>query len=458
MSGLATRLVCAGCGTRPPESAVTPFRCDRAHPGDAIDHVITRRILPFTVRFPTSDDPDPFVRYRTLQHTYHVAMAGGMSDAEYVGLVRGLEDQVAFVDGHAFRVTPFAEHPELARALSLPPAATVWIKDETGNVSGSHKARHLMGILLFLRVQEHLGRLRERPPLAIASCGNAALAAAVLARAAEWPLRVFIPTDANPAVVARLQDLHADVAVCPREPGVAGDPCYHAFQAALRDGALPFCCQGPDNGLTIEGGETLAYELVTELAAARQTLDHLFVQVGGGALASATIAGLREAAALEVLDRMPRVHTVQTQGAWPLARAYAKVVDRIREALHTDDPTAIADAVTTLEVRQPLRHAITHRGEYMWPWEDVPHSVAHGILDDETYDWHAVVRGMIETGGRPLVVSEEELTRANELAATTGIPADPTGSSGLAGLLRLASEGGIAEGERVAVLFTGARR
>jgi hypothetical protein len=29
--------------------------------------------------------------------------------------------------------------------------------------------------------------------------------------------------------------------------------------------------------------------------------------------------------------------------------------------------------------------------------------VATGILDDETYDWRAVVEGMLTTGGRPLV-------------------------------------------------------
>ena len=52
----------------------------------------------------------------------------------------------------------------------------------------------------------------------------------------------------------------------------------------------------------------------------------------------------------------------------------------------------------------------------MWPWETEPHSIAHGILDDETYDWAAVVEAMLTTGGRPVVVSEELLARANQLA------------------------------------------
>ena len=95
----------------------------------------------------------------------------------------------------------------------------------------------------------------------------------------------------------------------------------------------------------------------------------------------------------------------------------------------------------------------------MWPWEVEPRSVAHGILDDETYDWLAVVEGMLATGGRPLVVDEETLRRANVLALeATGIAVDHTGSAGLAGLLALSRAGELAADERIAVLFTGAVR
>jgi threonine synthase len=95
----------------------------------------------------------------------------------------------------------------------------------------------------------------------------------------------------------------------------------------------------------------------------------------------------------------------------------------------------------------------------MWPWEDEPRSVAHGILDDETYDWRAVVEGMLATGGRPLVVDEDLLARANALARrSTGIDVDHTGSAGLAGLLALRSAGEVRDDERVAVLFTGVVR
>ena len=108
-----------------------------------------------------------------------------------------------------------------------------------------------------------------------------------------------------------------------------------------------------------------------------------------------------------------------------------------------------------------------------------PKSLAHGILDDETYDWAAVVKGMLESGGTPIVVADEELTSACDLAnATRGpdaiarngergkpradrrpvLPVDRTGAAGLAGLRQLVQEGTVQPGERVAVIFSGVRR
>ena len=93
----------------------------------------------------------------------------------------------------------------------------------------------------------------------------------------------------------------------------------------------------------------------------------------------------------------------------------------------------------------------------MWPWETVGRSAADGILDDETYDWLAVVEAMASTGGSPVVVTETHVLEANELGCrTTGIDASHTGTAGLAGLLAIREQ--ISPDERVAVIFTGIRR
>lgn len=453
---LPSALVCAGCGASPEPDDPYPFRCPGADAGDDADHVLRRVLDLSAVQFPAAGgeqgDPNPYLRYRRLFHSYHVACAGGMQDAEYCDLVAHLDEQVAKVDGHGFRSTPFGRADVLSERLGFAQDGGVWVKDETGNVSGSHKARHLFGLLVHLEVVERLGRTDpdRRPHLAIASCGNAALAAAVVAAAGHRVLDVFVPVDADPVVVARLKDLDARVTVCPREPGLPGDPTYHRLRRALAEGALPFTCQGNENGLAIESGFTLGYEMAEALAGG-PPLDRLIIQVGGGALASSCIEALGEAALLGSLARVPRYHAVQTMGAAPLSRAFELVAARL--------PAGAGLPAGLPEVRAALSYAATHRSEFMWPWEEEPRSIAHGILDDETYDWLAVVEGMLVSGGGPVVVSEDLLARANALAVDAAhIDVDPTGSSGLAGLLALRDQGAIGDHERVGVLLTGARR
>jgi threonine synthase len=454
-AGLPTALVCAGCGTRVPDDAPLALACPAARPADDVDHVLFRAID--SAAGPLAEDPEapnPFVRWRTRFHAYHRARVLGWGDAEYATFVDRLNAQVILVDGQAFRVTPFARSAPLSDALGFSAAGGVWVKDETGNVSGSHKSRHLFGTLLELGVEDARGAVATRggdaqgrsspaapAPLAIASCGNAALAAAVVARAAKRHLDVYIPPDADPVVVDRLRALGAACTVCEREPGVAGDPTYHALLRAVDAGAVPFTCQGNLNGLAIEGGETLGWELAAAVGVlgGPARLDRVVVQVGGGALLSSVIAGLRYDAA-----HLPRIHAVQPATVHPLARAFERV--RARVAAGEPLETALADAAR-------------HRSAFMWPWEQEPHSVAHGIIDDETYDWRACVAGMLESGGGPRVVSEALLEEANALArSATGIDVDHTGSAGLAGLLDLVRTRAVGPDENVAVLFTGAVR
>jgi threonine synthase len=469
MTRLASTIRCSGCGHVADPDDPFPFRCPRAGTDDA-DHVLTRVLDPDAVRFPgapSCGEQNPFVRYRTLMHSYHVATARGISDAGYRDLVASLDAAVADTCGSGFRVTPFFRSAELSGALGFSAAGGVWVKDETGNVSGSHKGRHLMGVLIHLAVMAQAGLLDpedrpDRPDLAIASCGNAALAAAVVARAGGWRLTVFVPPDADPVIVGRLGELQAKVVTCPREPGVPGDPAYLRLREELGRGAVPFTTQGPENGLAIEGGQTLGYELVTDLAAGPGALDHLIVQVGGGALASSCVQALREAADLGALGRLPRIHTVQTYGAHPLERAYERVRALLPDAPGRDAPgpdKPVPGEPGAGAVRRAMTTAAAHRSEFMRPWPQPPRSVATGILDDETYDWRAVVEGMLLTGGRPLVVTEDSLVAANELAVTgTGIPVDPTGSAGLGGLMEMRRRGEVGDDDRVAVLFTGVRR
>jgi threonine synthase len=426
-------------------------RCPAVVAGDDVDHVLRRVLDPAVLDPRPVADPNPFLRYRTRFHAYHVARAAGWSDGRFADLVGELDEAIAAVDGHGFRATPVVRSPSLDRVLGFGPQGGVWIKDETHNVSGSHKARHLMGIMLGLRVAEALGQADPAAPLAIASCGNAALAAAVVARAARRRLLVFVPPAAERPVLERLRSLEAQIEVCERRPGQAGDPTYFRLLAAIAEGAVPFTVQGNLNGHAIEGGATLGWELIDQLPDHASALDRLIVHVGGGAFASAQALAFEDALAAGLVERLPRLDTVQTQGGFPLARAHALVLDHLG--------VAAGETVDAAIVATGLRDVAAHRSTYMWPWESEPVSAAHGILDDETYDWLAVVRAMLLSGGRSVVVDEATIEAANRLARPDlGIDADHTGTAGLAGLMTLRRDGLVAPDETVAVIFSGVRR
>jgi threonine synthase len=329
------------------------------------------------------------------------------------------------------------------RPLAVAGTGETWAKVETGNVSGSHKGRHLMGLAVHLALLEELGWLHGLPgPLAISSCGNAALAAAVVARAAGWDLQVFVPPWAAAAVVDRLGRLGAEVRRCERRAGEAGDPCYLRFREAVADGAIPFATQGNENGLTLEGGACLGLELAEQLPG---PVERLYVQVGGGALAASTWLGLRRAQQADRLAALPALHAVQARTVAPLARALA-----VARELMAGAGGSAQHVLTALAGER-------HRA--MWPWASPGTSAATGILDDETYDWRAVLGAVIDSGGDVVTVDEAQLDAANQLAReATGLDVDHTGTAGLAGLLADRDAGRLPGDSRSAVLLTGARR
>jgi threonine dehydratase len=401
---------CAVCGARVAIGVAMPWRCPNVTPDDPyhVLHLVDDGAVPGDI-----DDPNPFVHYGPRLAWWAFARAHGMSDEQCAALTREVAE--------GFAVTPFERSAALSEAVS----AQVWVKDETGNVAGSHKARHLVGILLHLLAAEQLGLLTDRPRLAIASCGNAALAAATLAERVSWPLDVYVPTWMDPAFGTRLDALGAIVHQCERrDDDPPGDPAMLRFREARAAGAIPFSVQGPENALCLDGGRTLGWEIADAIAT-RADLAHadrfrVFVQVGGGAFAACVGAGLGPSATLL---------TVQAAGCAPLADAWERLP----------------------EIDRPERY---------WPhvmraWPD-PHSLADGILDDETYDWIADVHAMVESGGRPIVAAESDIVRAHQLATAAGFHVSATGSAGLAGVLTVADE--LHDGDHVAVIMSGVAR
>ena len=359
-------------------------------------------------------EPNPFIRYRERLDSYSRALSLGWSDEQFIDLVSGLNDQIETVDGRGFSVTPILDGAHLATALDLD--VNLKVKVEIDSVGGSHKARHLFGVALHLAT-EPAGLHSSSRPLAIASCGNAAIAAAIVAKATNQPIQVFVPTWAEEPVLEQLKDLGASLEICKPRANESGDPCYARFVEAVSNGSRPFGVQGTDTPATFDGARTLGWELQDQV----ENLDSLFIQVGGGALSTATARALSDVA----------MYPVQVEGCAPFKRAW--------DLLAPDfDIEAAALA--------PQR--------FMWPW-DQPSSAASGLLDAITYDWLLLLEATLAGGGEPVVVTESTLVETHRVATSvTGLDVSPTGAAGLAGLVSASHHAGAV----VAVVFTGIDR
>jgi threonine synthase len=359
-------------------------------------------------------ETNPFLRYRERLDSYAAVRDGQMPDEQWVEIVSSLDAAISGVEGHGFEETPVVEASALASAAGLD--LDLWIKAEPHNVGGSHKARHLMGVAIAMLVDEALGAPKAER-LAIASCGNAAMGAGVIAAAMQRPLDVFVPTWADTTVVDRLNELGSRVNYSERRDGEAGDPAYLRFREAVESGARAFSVQGTDTPTTFDGGRTLGWELADQL----RDIEVLYIQVGGGALATSVSMAIPAA----------RLHPVQAAGCAPLRRAW----DLLKPEFDFESAAANPDS-------------------FMWPWDD-PQSFASGILDDITYDWLPLLTRTHESGGEPIVAAELLIRSAYDMAhAHTDIPVCSTGSSGLAGLLAQPPS----TRERAVLLFTGIDR
>jgi hypothetical protein len=300
-------LTCSGCGEEVDGSHSPAFHCPNNHSAPEIDHVLVPApTLPIP---PDTSSTNPFVRYRERLYSYRVAAHLGAGDSEYVSMVDELNESLAEVDGNGFHETPLVWHESL----------NMFAKDESGNVGQSHKARHLQNVMLYLQtLRRFAGRGGEGDPhglgqrrLAVASCGNAGLAAAVVAAATRWPIDVCIPENADESVVQRLAELGADIHVCGRAPGSyvstalgqistsgAADPTLAVCRTLVSEhGSIPFSVQGPECGLAVEGSKTLGWEIVDAVRRDHpevSALGSIYVQVGGGALGAGLVQGLAE--------------------------------------------------------------------------------------------------------------------------------------------------------------------
>ncbi len=168
------------------------------------------------------------------------------------------------------------------------------------------------------------------------------------------------------------------------------------------------------NPLTIEGKKTVAFELFEQMGF--RVPDRIFVPVGDGVILSGVYKGFEDLLKLGLIDRMPVVVAVQSEGSDNLVRNLDAAVFESRPG-HTLADSISVDAPRNFYMARQFLH--THEGE-------------------------------------AITVSDKDiLTAAAFLARKTGLFTEPASAAGFAGFLSYAREGRISAKSDHVVLLTG---
>jgi threonine synthase len=285
-----------------------------------------------------------------------------------------------------------------------PQGIELWLKDESGNPTGSFKAR---GLSLAINRARELGA----PGVQLASAGNAALALTAYAAAAGLPARVAMPEDTPRTIFNRCRDYGAEVLSGPGtlvEAAKLLEPGKEKYWtlSTLRE---PY---------RVEGKKTMGFELAEQFD--WELPDWIVYPLGGGTGIVGMYKAFDELERLGLIGpRRPRFVAVQAAGCAPIVRAFEEGKESAE------------------------------------PWED-PRTRVWGLRVPRAIGDFLVLRALRETGGRAVAVNEDRLEKvAAWIAAHEGLRVGPEGAAALAAVEELEATGAFVPGERVVVFQTG---
>ena len=299
--------------------------------------------------------------------------------------------------------TPVLRAPALERALGV---REIWIKDESGNPTGSFKARGLS-------VAVHAARAAGFGAVAVPSAGNAASALAAYACVAGLEARVFVPRDTPRAAVLDCRAYGAEVRLV---DGLITDAA-RLLREDVRPGEADLSTLREPYRL--EGKKTLGLELFEQFQG--ELPEFVLYPTGGGTGLLGMWKAFQELESRGWMPpgRRPRLFVVQAEGCAPIVRAHA----------------AGADAAT--------------------PWEGAV-TAASGLRVPAAVADFWILAAVRESGGGAVAVSETALLRDTlALTRTTGILACPEGGATLAALRQLVAAQRIPPEARVLLYNTG---
>ncbi|MFZ0881930.1 MAG: threonine synthase [Candidatus Acidiferrales bacterium] len=255
-----------------------------------------------------------------------------------------------------------------------------------------------------------------------ASTGNTAASLAAYAARAELQCAILLPQgQISPAKLAQSMDYGA--IVCE----IAGnfDDCMRLIGELADEPSIYIA--NSINPFRIEGQKTVAYEILQQCE--WQVPDHVIVPGGNMGNSSALGKGFDEMLRLGLIDRLPKLHVIQAEGAAPLAHLFA-----------TLGSSGVADSDHLPDKIENVRN---------------PHTLATAIKIGAPVSWQKSLRAVLRSHGSIITVSEQEIADAKAIIGRDGIGCEPASATTVAGIRKLVKAGKIHADESVIAVLTG---
>jgi threonine synthase len=299
-------------------------------------------------------------------------------------------------------ITPLVKLERVGKRLGFD---NLLLKDEGLNPGGSFKSR---GAALGVSRAKELGV----SALAMPTNGNAGAAWAIYCAKAGIKACVVMPKDAPYITRAECAVSGAELYLI---DGLISDAGRVVAKAIAQNGW--YDASTLKEPYRIEGKKTMGFEIVEQLG--WRVPDAIFYPTGGGVGLIGIYKGLLELKAIGVIDRLPRLFSVQADGCDPIVRAY--------EA-----------GASSSEFCRDSR------------------TIAFGINVPKALGDFLVLDAIYATNGAAIRVSDEEILDAQSLLAKTeGLFVCPEGAATLAAAQKALSGGLASPSEAIALLNTG---
>ncbi len=299
--------------------------------------------------------------------------------------------------------TPLYDFPRVAEKLGL---NRFLVKYDGVNPTASYKDR--ASALAIAKATE-----KGYDTIYAASTGNAASSLAGLtASTPHLKSVIFVPAKAPRPKIVQIKVFGATL--------VPIDGSYdQAFDISMKIGKKMgwYSRNSAINPYLLEGKKTGAMEIAVQMK--YEVPDYVLVGVGDGTVISGLYKGFYDMYKVGLVDRIPRIIGVQSEGADAVKRVF-------------------------------------DRGEPFEPIDMEANTIADSISVGKPRDVVKACKYVKASGGFYVAVSDEEIIDAQvELASEMGVFAEPAGSAPYAGLKKLIRSGRIGRKDTVAIVVTG---